>query len=164
MLAVGRRTREGRCQPVESKVAKPVRASGTGTPQKEAWPEAVGTCQAAQSCLCGVAPGGGGERLPPRTPPCREPCRPHNRDPTAPYSPVRPPPSATNTTTGSKPGGTLAPGNRDCQARDPGPSSFSAPQAQARLQPPQHQATDPPTLLRPSVVRSRHTGGGRKRS
>ena len=52
----GEMTREGRCQPVGSKVAKPVEASGAGTLQKEAWPRPAGTCQDASL----AAPHGGG--------------------------------------------------------------------------------------------------------
>lgn len=76
MLAVGRWTREGRCQPVKSKVAKPVRASGTGTPQKEAWPEAVGTCQAAQSCFVERHQVGEGSAGHPRLPHAESPAGP----------------------------------------------------------------------------------------
>lgn len=43
----GQKDREGRRQLAESEAAKPVEASGAGTPQKEAWPKASEICQDA---------------------------------------------------------------------------------------------------------------------
>lgn len=60
----GGRTRERRCQPVASKVAKPVEASGAGTPQKEAWPRPAEACQDAGPAPWSLPRGGGGFATP----------------------------------------------------------------------------------------------------
>lgn len=161
-MAVGRGTTERRCQPVESKVAKPVRASGAGTAQKEAWPKAVGTCQAAQSCLCGVAPGGGGECLPPQTTPCREPCRPSQPGPNSTLKSCQTTPVSDKYNNGQRtwmgpspegPGSSRQ-GTRGLAASlHPPPPPWAGP---ALSQPAQHEATDPLTRLGASVLRTPH--------
>lgn len=142
MLAVGRGTREGRCQPVESKVAKPVRASGTGTPQKEAWPAAVGTCQAPGPASVEWHQVGEGSACHPRLPRAESPTTETQQHPNVLSDHPRQRqiqqwaanlegPSAEGRGTGRQ-------GTQGQEASRPQP-------APPCLQLPQHQATDPPT-------------------
>lgn len=163
ILAVGRRT-EGRCQLFDSKVAKPVEASGAGTSRRKLGPRLRRPAKVPALTLRSTEWGRGG--LATLAPPCREPPYPRQGPPPQPgpsniLKPCQTTQSVATMTMGSKPGwdqreagGTPfpeAPGLRAPATQGNQSLVASLPSC---LQPPQHQATDPLTWLSPSAVRS----------